>query len=1548
MKKALSLMLVLSMLMSIMPAPVFSEEFFEEESFASGDAFESFDAFEEDFFAEEPDDSAEATVDEVQADEQLEEETVVDAAEVAEPVPEEQEALDEETEVEEAEDTANEPATEEAVSVTVYASVKEGVILYKDAELTEAYGTVSEDSVVEIKDQLKNTTEEDVFVVSCVVNDVKTDAFLRKLEAEVLTAEDVDSVVSEGIVVEIATSGANDEAVVRNDDISASEAFSHGYAKVQAGTSLYFDAQLQDQIGVFKEDSVVFAVERRAGETEAADALQIKFTVEDQEHECFILASDVTPVNEDSSNEISVNVEFTETYQKRNQVLENEEQLEELVDRATNVKEIKAEMIDGITVKLSWLAPSANSSTDDYDLFWAKDGNFKSDTTPNATVNYSGKKEMSYELDLKGAGFDYKDVIYFKLIVNATTSAHSRATTTSIAFYPAKPDPEKVTVEAGTGTEISAVISWDAVDDVDGYKVTRIDKGGSKETVIKDKITGTSIEDKTIKVGKEYVYRVYTYGLNNKGSIVYSEEYASSEYQVTPNAPTNVKAVSKNLKTLTVTWDKVDGATGYWVSYKKSGEEYTEYEGEIHDTSFDFTAEPAQAYTFIVRAFVKTSETITDEDGNVIEVNTVYWESPDSTPSNEASTIPGNVTNVSAAYKDGTTIELKWNTSSDSVTGYIIYSSDTTDDDSNYSVLDTVTKNSITSYLDESIANVGDSRFYRVVAYYEVVIGGSKTKIEGDLSKATTVWECTRPEAPQEVTAVNGVYDTTKQKYTVVVSWEKCDGADGYVIYRSANKKAFEKIGTVAGETTTEYTDEAVQVGVSYTYKVTAYVDATRGGDTVTCESEFSEQTESVSGTSGSPEILNVDPLDPKDASGFKVEWKQEPGASGYYVEAYDSTTYESDTKPGKALFTKQITEASTVTWDVTGLTAGETYVIRVCSYVKNGSKILKSAYTLWEESTDVFEKELWVGVPTKLTQAAVNGTSVKITWDKVYGVEKYRLFVKSTGDKDSSYNNNKGEWYIDIPATTLSYTITGLKSGYEYTVRIGTLTTVDGQPVYTMTTSGNTGIATLLATSDYFEDTKVQARPNKPGTPKAVLSYKDDGTPVIKLTWSGVTGLDANGGYKVYRRVSDGAFNSIKTLALETVYEDEITDPSLVGNVLSYQITSYANPIGTPVESEPSASVLVKVAPQVPVLTIENDQTTGDIVLKWDTIFGVDHYVLHRGGKNSNIKKVVDTVDPVPGGASAVDYQDSAPLEPNGKNYYWLEAVGTGSLTSISKSVVGYQGLVAPSAPTVDYADGNGIFAKSIDLEWSPVTGAKNYVVYYEKDGVKKKAGSTNKTKYRVTKLDYNQEYDFYVTAVNGKRVSAYSDPLTETTALQAVENLTYKVKSPTSIEISWDKERDVNGYYVEWIDPNTSETVKKTVSGNKLTISGLVMAETNDYTVYPYITVSGDKKTDDATKIQINNVASGPDATKSITLSNNTTSTTKIDVSWKEVSEADKYIIRWENTKDATDNGSGSVNGLSYTITGLTSKQKYRIDVVPCLGGVEGVIKSKTVTKK
>lgn len=153
---------------------------------------------------------------------------------------------------------------------------------------------------------------------------------------------------------------------------------------------------------------------------------------------------------------------------------------------------------------------------------------------------------------------------------------------------------------------------------------------------------------------------------------------------------------------------------------------------------------------------------------------------------------------------------------------------------------------------------------------------------------------------------------------------------------------------------------------------------------------------------------------------------------------------------------------------------------------------------------------------------------------------------------------------------------------------------------------------------------------------------------------------------------------------------------------------------------------------------SVSASQSTDYIKLTWKKVSGATGYRVYQynssTGKYKTLKTLTGTSYTVKNLKAGTTYKFAvkAYTKANGET---LWAASSKTLTTATK----------PATPTVKATAGSG----KATLSWSKVTGATGYVVYMmDEFGDYVKVGSTKKTSYTVTDLDYGKTYNFRVKA--------------------------------------------------------------------------------------------------------------------------------------------------------------------------------------------------------
>ena len=299
--------------------------------------------------------------------------------------------------------------------------------------------------------------------------------------------------------------------------------------------------------------------------------------------------------------------------------------------------------------------------------------------------------------------------------------------------------------------------------------------------------------------------------------------------------------------------------------------------------------------------------------------------------------------------------------------------------------------------------------FFRVKA-----VNGS-----GESDWSTTKYCYTNNEQP-EITRVSGSVSSLDLK------WKKAQGAKTYEIYRKKYNGDYSKIKSVSN-TTTSYTDTALEAGTMYVYKVTAkceWSNSSGGTDKANCES--AEKTKYTHMTAPS--------LTVKGQTSIQIKWNKNYGNKEYAFHVF---------RNGADIATVPY---STTSYTDTGLSAGTTYEYQIKSYETNGTGTVDSLKASAKTETP---SSSWNHQPTfTRVKGTVGFVDVDLTWEKPQNAVSYAILRKASDESayttlasgltTETYRNNVipgkeysyqivahcalngGEW--DIPSNVATY----------------------------------------------------------------------------------------------------------------------------------------------------------------------------------------------------------------------------------------------------------------------------------------------------------------------------------------------------------------------------------------------------------------------------------------------------------------------------------------------------------------------------------------------
>lgn len=493
----------------------------------------------------------------------------------------------------------------------------------------------------------------------------------------------------------------------------------------------------------------------------------------------------------------------------------------------------------------------------------------------------------------------------------------------------------------------------------------------------------------------------------------------------------------------------------------------------------------------------------------------------DITMNNGGSVLPKAVKLVSATnHADG--VKIKW-TPLSNATKYRVYRKAA--GEKSWKALTTLSGSSTSSYIDTT-AKSGIKYTYTVKAY-NIVGWGSYNK---------TGVSVTHVAAP-EVTAKN-------TSSGIKLNWAKVGGATKYRVYRqTSGSSKWTLLDTLTG---TSFTDKTAKSGKTYSYRVRAVKGSVVSGyNTVKQLFLATPKLSSVKNT----------------ASGVKITWNKVSGAEGYKVYR--------KTGSGSWKLLKTTTNNSSFTYTDKTASSGKKYSYTVKAYnAKTYSAYNKTGLAITH-----------LEAPEFTVKGATNG--VKVSWSKVSGATKYRIYRKASGEKS---------WTKLTETTKLSYTDKTAKSGKTY--------------YYAVRAIGKTD-------SSAYNSVKILFL----AAPK--LSSVENTRNGVEFKWGKVSGAK---GYKVYRKTGSGGWKLIATTK-KTTYTDSTAKS---GTVYTYTVRAY---------NDSATSYYNKTGLKIRFVDTNTfytpDNVEDGVQLRWHDADKVDKYYIYREVDGTNTKKQIAVLDP-------------------------------------------------------------------------------------------------------------------------------------------------------------------------------------------------------------------------------------------------------------------------------------------------------------------------------
>ena len=500
-------------------------------------------------------------------------------------------------------------------------------------------------------------------------------------------------------------------------------------------------------------------------------------------------------------------------------------------------------------------------------------------------------------------------------------------------------------------------LAWEACKGTYKYRIYYKNKNNQWTRMAET--TSTSYVDKKVKNGNTFTYTIRC--VDKEGNFI--SDFNSTGWKVT-----YTKAATPIITSLTSTpegvqlkWNPSDNVAGYRVYYKNAKGKWIRMGQTAQTTYIDYAITPKTAYTYTVRCV--------DKDGDFIsDYNDKGWKH----------TYAGLSTpKMTSVTEEAEGIRLKWDPVEGTVK-YRLYRKKANGDWAKFA------ETNQTEFFDDGITS-GKSYTYTIRCI------NSKGYATSDFNK--TGWT-----APFKGVDTPQIDNIAAENTGIRMSWQPVEGARYYRVYYQKDDGSWQNFATT---TNTEYFDETVEQGKTYTYTVRC-VNAT--GHFI---SDYDKTGKSaVFKGVDTPKFDSVE----SEPEGIRLKWSA-PGEGDliyciYYKNSNGGWTRMAETRELE-YFDKKVEVGKSYTYTIRCINRKGTFV---SGY---DSKGVKCTYD---------------GVDTpQITSLESTEDGVMITWTPVEGAVKYRVF----------YKNSSSNWERLTLTANTTFLDTNVSEGKEYTYTV-------------------------------------------------------------------------------------------------------------------------------------------------------------------------------------------------------------------------------------------------------------------------------------------------------------------------------------------------------------------------------------------------------------------------------------------------------------------------------------------------------------------------------
>lgn len=449
-----------------------------------------------------------------------------------------------------------------------------------------------------------------------------------------------------------------------------------------------------------------------------------------------------------------------------------------------------------------------------------------------------------------------------------------------------------------------------------------------------------------------------------------------------------VEVTTDSSTSLTVTWDKVTGVSGYRI-YRRSPKGTFSLIGTTTDTYYTDKKLPyGTPYFYTIQSYKKVK-------------GKIYTSTFDKTGVKGATSLPApSLTSVTSPNYHSVTI--KWGNIK-KATGYAIMRKT---NNGTYKQIAVVVGNSKSSYTDTTAIS-GTAYRYSVRAFRTV----NGVRYFGYRKAGLSI--STRPSRVYMDTV------TSEDMTSIQISWKQSINATGYELFRKTDSGDFVLLTTIDDPSILSYTDTDVVPGGSYTYTVKAY--ASNGTTT------YSLYNKNGIKYTLTPEQPALPTTAVSSSTSIQVSFTSVKGATGYGI--YRKSATESWTLIGT------VTDGS-FTYEDSNLTIGRTYYYSIAAYVENDGQKFYSTYDTTGTSCYTLPDQ-----PVLSKVSYYNYITMKVAWTPVTGAAGYLIY------RQDDYGNWQLLDTVTDGTTSLYYDRT-CTTGQQYTYSVASYVNTDGAQI--------------------------------------------------------------------------------------------------------------------------------------------------------------------------------------------------------------------------------------------------------------------------------------------------------------------------------------------------------------------------------------------------------------------------------------------------------------------------------------------------------------------